>query len=124
MFGTMRSDRGLARAPVTKSFSMSHTIRARTGSLLGRSALALGTEVAGPADHLDRVDGGPAASARKALAAVHPERALKLSRFAQEIDVRLVGQRGAPVPHGLLQHLAHRPVQPPDLLRGQGIAHV
>src|SRR5437762_5870243 len=124
MLGMMRSERGLARAPVTKSFSMSHTIRARIGSFPDGSALALGTEVAGSSVHLDRIDRGSAPAARLALPSVDPELALELPGLAQEVDVGLVGQRGAAVPHGLLEHFAHGPVQAPDLLRGQRVAHV
>src|SRR6266581_4687238 len=88
-----------------------------------RLGLALRAEVgAAPADG-HALDGGPAPPALLALAAVHLELPLELAGPAEQVHVGLVVERRAPVADGFLDHFLDGPVQPADLLRGQGVRH-
>src|SRR6266566_4849434 len=89
-----------------------------------------------PASHLARLaeERGPptdaladdrlaAAPARLALAGVHLVVQLVLARLPVEVDVLLVGERGAAMLHRFLQRLDHRAIEPSDLLARQRVAH-
>src|SRR5439155_5435244 len=90
----------------------------RCGSNLARLAEERGPSADALAD--DRLAAAPA---RLALAGVHLVVQLVLARLPVEVDVLLVGQRGASVLHGVLQRLDHRPVQAADLLARERVAH-
>src|SRR5437868_5069240 len=75
-----------------------------------------------PADALadDRLAAAPAGLA---LAGVHLVVQLVLARLPVEVDVLLVGERGATVLHRFLQRLDHRAIEPSDLLARERVAH-
>src|SRR5436853_4925567 len=95
----------------------------RSTSARQRSALALRAVVGVPPAHLDGLDRRPAAPAREAEPPVHLELVLELPGLAEQIDVRVVVERGAPVADRVLERLLDRAVEPTHLLRRQRVRH-
>src|SRR6478672_10135506 len=87
------------------------------------SALTLRTEVAGPLLDLDGLDRGPAPPAGQSLPAVDLELVLVLARLAEQIQVRLVLERGAARLDRVLEDLLDRAVEPSNLLGRERVAH-
>src|SRR5438045_3604915 len=87
------------------------------------SGLALRAVVRAPPAERDALDGRATPPAREALAPVDLQLVLVLARLAEQVDVRLVRERGPPVPDGVLHDLLDRAVEPADLARGQGVRH-